>query len=396
MNRYTYNDVSWRVYGEINQGTVAVKFLNAKEAHRSSLTSFLWHAMGVMSYTTYKEKITYTVAETEVGYTFWMEWRTTLVKAQAIHEYAELLKGPERPTTGNTQWRRSVAHHLERLLSYSSELNVSCTPLGKDEGAKVRLEAMVKFSSLVDAPHIPRLYEDGPQRQVCIFDLFEYQDLQRHQLEMDFQVGDEQQLSVLIRTPSKHFELSLGHPPHAHRNLVRFLQAIRNIIHNTDEKVPLVNVASIRTTRYYDDDYEMPNQGQDDDDEDEPWAARAEVLHTRYVHFRDDGTHCSMDIRNIHGWGKRFHVLIREGADLELEDDWFYRSNGDHLQHPSYKPQPTRAQLEATLELAFTADDHDLRNAVAYSLPALLDPLGPERYQELYGAAPPYALLEQI
>jgi hypothetical protein len=393
MNTYTYNDVSWRVMGEINRGTVVVKFLNAKEAHQGSLTNFLGHAMGVMTYTAKQGPITYTVAETEDGYDFHMDWETTLVKAQSIHEYTELLKGPGKPVTGKTQWRMAVAHSLRELLAKSSEFAAEYTPVESTDLALARLVAKVKFTSLVDAPHIPRLYVDGPQRQVCIFDLFEYQWVERNELRMEFDVGDEHEMAVRIRVPGKQAELTLGDRNRAHTNLVRFLQAMRNIIHSVDEKVPLVNVATMRTSRYYDDEDEPII---DVDDDDEPWSCKAEVLHTRYVHYREDGTHCSMDIRNIHGWGRRFNVLIREGADLELEDDWFYRSCGDYLQHPSYKPQPTRRQLEAPVLLAFTADDHDLRNAVRGALAPLLDHLGPERYKEIYKAEPPYELLGRI
>jgi hypothetical protein len=56
----------------------------------------------------------------------------------------------------------------------------------------------------------------------------------------------------------------------------------------------------------------------------------------------------------------------------------------------------TRAKLEAPVRMAFTADDHDLRNAVQFTIPALLDEFGPERYKEIYGADPPYELLKQI
>jgi|GEM_PF-6171492 len=395
MNTYTYNDVSWRVFGEINGGTVATKFLNAKEAYRGPLTNFLWHAMGIMNYTCKPGPITYTIAEIKEGYSFHMEWETSTVKAQAIHEYSELLKGPGRPVTGKTPWRAAVARHLEKMLAYSSELKAVYTPEEGGSLSNVSLEAMVRFTSLVDAPHIPRLYEDGPQRQVCIFDLFEYEWTERGGLDMEFLTDDEHGMAVRISIPGSSMVLSFGDKSCAHSNLVRFLQAIRNIIHSIPEKVPLVNVATMRTSRYYDEDYaEFACRVVDDDDDNE--ISPAEVLHTRYVHFRENGTHCSMDIRNIHGWGKRFNLLIREDAELAYEDDWFYRSGGDFLQKPAYRPQPARAQMEAPMRMAFTADEHDLRNAVRFALPALLDAIGPERYKEIYKAEPPFELIAQI
>lgn len=394
MNKYTYNDVSWRVFGEINKGTVAVKFLNAKEAHRWPLTFFLGDAMGVMNYTCKPGPITYTIAETEEGYDFQMDWETTLVKAQTIQEYTELLKGTERPVPGKTEWRAAIAHRIEALLGYSSQFTVGFTAVEGTALAQMRMEAKVKFSSLVSAPHIPRLYTDGPQRQVSIFDLFEYQSTQRYALDMEFVVGNEHELAVRISVPGKHAELTLGDRTIAHKNLVRFLQAIHNIIHSVEEKVPVVNVATMRTSRFYDEEYEDLLFSEDDDED--PWPCKAEVLHTRYVHYRDDRTHCSMDIRNLHGWGATFNILIREGADLVLEDDWFYRNSGRFIQHSGYKAQPTRAQLEAPVQLAFTADDHDLRNAVCVGLAPFLDHFGAERYKEIYKADPPFELLGQI
>jgi hypothetical protein len=281
--------------------------------------------MGVMTYTCKPGPITYTIAETDEGYSFHMEWETSLVKAQAIQEYSELLKGPDRPVTGKTEWRTAVAYDLAELLAYSSELIAGHIPVQGTDLAKVRLEAKVRFTSLVDAPHIPRLYKDGPQRQVCIFDLFKYQWLNRWQLGMEFLVSEENGMSVRMTIPGAETVLTLGDSTRAHKNLVRFLQAIRNIIHSVQEKVPLVNVATMRTSRYYDEEYEELafRYDEEDDDDEYPGPKDAEVLHTRYVHYREDGTHWSMDIRNIHGWGKCFHVLIREGADLELEDNWF-------------------------------------------------------------------------
>jgi hypothetical protein len=396
MNTYTYKDVSWRVHGEINRGTVAVKYLNAKEAHQSTLTTFLGRAVGVMTYTAKQGPITYTIAETADGYTFHMEWEAALVKAQTILEYTELLKGPGKPVTGKAEWRMAIAADLRELLTYSSEFSIRYTPLRGTDLAHVRMEAKVLFSSLVNAPHIERLYQDGPQRQVSIFDVFNHQWVNRNEMDMEFVVGEEHELAVVIRVPGKQVELTLGDSTSAHKNLLRFLQAIRNIIHSVEEKVPLVNVAAIRTTRYYDNDEEALYYPIYDDDDDEPVAWKAEVLHTRYVHYRADGTHCSMDIRNIHRWGRRFNVLIREGADLVREDNWFYRSCREYMQPESWQPQPTRSALEAPVLLAFTADDHDLRNAVNEALGPLLDHFGAEKYKEIYGAEPPYDLMGQI
>lgn len=103
-----------------------------------------------------------------------------------------------------------------------------------------------------------------------------------------------------------------------------------------------------------------------------------------------------MDIRNIHGWRSTFNVLIREGADLVLEDDWFYRNSGQFVVHGGWVEQPTRAQLEAPVRLAFTADQHDLRAAVSGAMHQFLHDLGPGRYEEIYNAEPPYDLAGQI
>ncbi|MCC6841043.1 MAG: hypothetical protein IT230_12875 [Flavobacteriales bacterium] len=368
--------------------------MKAKEAHRNALTKFLWYAVGIMNYTNKPGPITYTITETEEGYTFHMDWETTKVKAQGIKDTIDLMKVQDRPATGKTLWRHALVGHMEALLGYCSELEYAFTPHEGHDLASAHLDAMVRFSSLVDAPHIPRLYVDGPQRQVSIFDLFEYQRLERNQLHMGFLVGDDQELAVRISVPGKHAELTLGNRTRANHHLVRFLRSIRNIIHCVEEKKPLVNVATMRTSRYY-VDYDE-SFVDDDDEDDDAWSQKAEVLHTRYAHFREDGTHCSMDLRNLHGWGSTFNILVREGADLVLEDDWFYRSSGSFIEHRGWKEQPTRAQLEATVRLAFTADEYDLRAAVSGAMHQFLHDLGPGRYKEIYNAEPPYELFERI
>lgn len=395
MNSYTYNDVSWHVYGEINRGTVAVTHMKAKEAHRDALTNFLLHAVGIMNWTNKPGPITYTITETEQGYTFHMDWETTKVKAQAIQDTIELMKVQERPATGKTQWRHALVYDVENVLGYCSELEYAHVPIEGNDLARAHLEAMVRFTSLVDAPHIPRLYVDGPQRQVSIFDLFKFQWLNRNQLNMEFLVGEDDALSAQISIPGKQAELTLGDRTRAHANLVRFLQAIRNIIHSVEERFPVVNVATMRTSRYYDEEWDEQFV-LDVDDRDDPCPIKAEVLHTRYVHFREDRTHCSMDIHNIHGWRSTFNVLIREGADLVLEDDWFYRNSGQFVVHGGWVEQPTRAQLEAPVRLAFTADQHDLRAAVSGAMHQFLHDLGPGRYKEIYNAEFPQELAREI
>lgn len=395
MNTYTYNDVSWRVYGEINQGTVAVTYMKAKEAHRNALTSFLWYAVGIMNWTNKPGPITYTITEVEQGYRFHMDWETTKVKAQAIQDTIDLMKVQDRPATGKTQWRHALVHEVEKVLGYCSELEYAYTPNDGNDLARAHLEAMVLFTSLVDAPHIPRLYVDGPQRQVSIFDLFEYQDLRRNELDMEFLVGDDHALAVRVSVPGKQAELTLGDHTCAHANLVRFLQAIRNIIHSVEERFPVVNVATMRTSRYYDEEWDE-QYVLDVDDRDDPCPIKAEVLHTRYVHFREDRTHCSMDIRNYPGYSSTFRVLIREGADLIREDNWFYRSSGRFTEHGEGFKQPTRAQLEAPVRLAFTADEHDLRAAVSGAMHQFLHDLGPQRYEEIYNAEFPQELAGEI
>lgn len=394
MNTYTYNGASWLAIREVNDYTVAVKLLKAKEAHRSALTHFLWHALGIMLYTCKPGTITYTVTETREGYSFHMEWETTQVKAAAIQEYIALLKGPGKPDPGKTEWRNAISWKLDNMLRYSSVLEAEHTPVEGSDLAKMRMEAMVKFPSLVDAPNISRLYKDGPQRQVSIFDLFEYQWVNRDQLSMEFKLSGKDGLAVRIRIPGAETMLSLGEGPGAHKNLERFLRAIRNIIHSLDEKPPLVNVATIRTTAYYDQETDGYSAWNDEEQED-PWDP-VEVLHTRFAHYRDDGTHCSMDIQSVNGWRATFHVLIREGAELELEDDWFYRNSGRLIRKSSWREQPTREQMQAPVRLAFTADDYDLGNAARWALNELLEELGPEKYKDLFGAEPPIALVRQI
>jgi hypothetical protein len=392
MNTYTYNDVSWRVHGEINSMTVAVHHLKAKEAHQWPLTDFLGHAMGVMSYTCTPGPITYTITETDEGYTFRMEWKTSRVKAEAIVEYTDRLKGPGPLYPGTTDWRRVIKYNLEGLLGYSSEFTMAHDPVPGTDHATVRMEAMVKFSSLVSAPHIRRLYADGPQRQLSIFDVFEHQWAERRGLRMRFLFTEDRTMTLRVAAGDSAAVLTFGRGAEAHRSLVRFLQAIRNIIHSVEEKLPVVNVATMATTRYYDD--ENPYAWVDQDDtEDEVRSTFTQVLHTRYVHFREDFTHCSMDMQALSGWTDTYQMLIREDAELQLEDGWFYRNGeGTSIRAGTI----TRSELEAPLRLALVVDGHTLRDAVRMAFDQLLDEYGPGGYEAEHEAEPPRELVEQV
>lgn len=388
MNSYTYKDVSWRVFGEINDYTVAVKFLNAREAHRSALTNFLWHAMGVMQYTAKKEEITYTIAETESGYDFNMEWRTSQVKAETILEYTELLKSTGQPEPGKTDWRNAVARHLKELLAYSSQFEVMQQPQDDTDLAVVRMQAQVRFTSLVPAPNIPSFYMDGPQRLMSIFDLFDFEFTVRRGPHMEFFVDEDQCLYLRTTARTAQNVLPFGDREVAHGNLVRFLQAVRNIMHSVDEKIPLVNVASLRTSSYYGED--MEHYLQEDEYDEDPWYAQTRVLHTRYAFYGDNDTVYSLDLGPMLRYGESYNLLFREGANLELEDDWFYRNKCLLF------TTPTRAELEAPVRMTIALDSHDLRNAVQSAFTGLADHFGPDRYREIFGAEFPQELVEKI
>lgn len=64
MNSYSYDDVNYRVFGIINDGTV-LNSLNTKEEHRSNLFSFLHNSLGIMNYTSKTGKTKYLIQETE-------------------------------------------------------------------------------------------------------------------------------------------------------------------------------------------------------------------------------------------------------------------------------------------------------------------------------------------
>lgn len=102
-----------------------------------------------------------------------------------------------------------------------------------------------------------------------------------------------------------------------------------------------------------------------------------------------------MDIHNRQGYTSTFNVLIREGADLIREDNWFYRSSGRYVHGEGFE-QPTRAQLESTVRLAFTCDNYDLRTAVSGAMRQFLHDLGPGRYKEIYNAEFPQELAREI
>ena len=65
MSVFTYNDVNWKVYSNVNNGTV-LNILNAKEEHRSNLFGFLHNTLGIMNYTSKNGQIFYEIKETEL------------------------------------------------------------------------------------------------------------------------------------------------------------------------------------------------------------------------------------------------------------------------------------------------------------------------------------------
>lgn len=116
MNVFTYNDVNWKVYSNVNNGTV-LNTLNAKEEHRSNLYGFLHNTLGIMNYTSKNGEIFYEIKETNFGYTITINWTSTKLKSETTKYYLDLLNNKSKPSEMTTDWRNAIFGYLQRLVN---------------------------------------------------------------------------------------------------------------------------------------------------------------------------------------------------------------------------------------------------------------------------------------
>lgn len=149
MGVFTYNDVNWKVYSNVNNGTV-LNILNAKDEHRSNLFGFLHNTLGIMNYTNKSGPIFYEIKETEFGYTMIINWTSTKLKSETTKYFLELLKSNNKPIETTTDWRVAILKYLENLNKDCQRIDYSCVFSDKDYKASLYCE--ITFDKLYSFP----------------------------------------------------------------------------------------------------------------------------------------------------------------------------------------------------------------------------------------------------
>lgn len=149
MGVFTYNDVNWKVYSNVNNGTV-LNILNAKDEHRSNLFGFLHNTLGIMNYTNKSGPIFYEIKETEFGYTVIINWTSTKLKSETTKYFLELLKSNNKPIETTTDWRVAILKYLENLNKDCQRIDYSCVFSDKDYKASLYCE--ITFDKLYSFP----------------------------------------------------------------------------------------------------------------------------------------------------------------------------------------------------------------------------------------------------
>jgi len=365
MNSYTYNDVSWRVFGEINGGSV-VKLLNVKELHQSHVSSFLWNAMNLMNYSAKNQIIYYNITETEFGYTFQMNWTTSKVKANTINDYIKLLKTNEEPETGGTSWKESISSAIRSLLKYSSAFSFTYTDdIDKIDFQQVTLNSEIKFSSLIDTPSKSRFYKEAPQRQLSIFDVFEYEYIDREVDEKQFVVKFEYKTNMIhavISYKDKTVKFFFSEMSGTHFHLQMFLDSIINLFNQFPDEAKYVNVFSRNSGfRYFGDLV------------DENFII---TEHTRFC--ESDGPNINtMDLKvRAH----KILLLLRKDPDLYYEDDWFY--NMSDIEFECEHKLKSKKELEECVLLSISVSYNTFLKKVIEAVKDLKSEVGLENYKK--------------
>lgn len=149
MGVFTYNDVNWKVYSNVNNGTV-LNILNAKDEYRSKLFGFLHNTLGIMNYTNKSGPIFYQIKETEGGYSMTINWTSTKLKSETTKYFLELLKSENKPLDTTTSWRVAILKYLENLVTGCQKVDYSCVLDSKEYKATLYCE--IAFDNLYSFP----------------------------------------------------------------------------------------------------------------------------------------------------------------------------------------------------------------------------------------------------
>lgn len=149
MNRFTYKDVNWKVYSNVNNGTV-LNSLNTKEEYRSNLFGFLHNTLGIMNYTNKSGQIYYEIEETDFGYTMTINWISTKLKSETTKYYLDLLNNESKPSDLTTDWRNAIFDYLQRLVNDCRKVEYNFVQEAKEYKASLYCE--ITFENLYSYP----------------------------------------------------------------------------------------------------------------------------------------------------------------------------------------------------------------------------------------------------
>lgn len=174
MGKFTYKDVNWKVYSNVNNGTV-LNILNPKEEHRSNLFGFLHNTLGVMNYTNKSGPIFYEIKEIESGFSMIINWTSTKLKSETTQYFLQLLKAGNKPNNITTDWRIAILSYLENLVADCTVIDYKTETAEKE--FKATLYCEIPFEKLYSFPkgedQIDENFDDSEQEYSVPYELIE-------------------------------------------------------------------------------------------------------------------------------------------------------------------------------------------------------------------------------
>ncbi len=150
MNSYKYQDVKWKVYGNVNDGTV-LKELNVKDEYKLKLSRILGDSLGVMSFTGKNEEIFYEIKELETGYSIVIQWTSTKLKSETTMTFLAIIKSNEDNFESRTAWRSVIITYLKSLVSDCSKVDYTYS-LTDSKAYVACLQCEIPFQNLYSFP----------------------------------------------------------------------------------------------------------------------------------------------------------------------------------------------------------------------------------------------------
>jgi hypothetical protein len=149
MNSYTFKNYNWKVFGNVNDGSILNK-LKAKDEHRGKLFSFLHHTLGVMNFTAKNAIISFEIKETEIGYSIKIDWTSTKMKSETtlhfLRDVQQCIAIPEHTTI----WRNQLKFYMESLVPVCTSIDYRFRLEGSEYLATLRCD--ISFDQLYSYP----------------------------------------------------------------------------------------------------------------------------------------------------------------------------------------------------------------------------------------------------